>query len=83
MLFGRRFLKQKTQLNIFQLFYIEKEEDDGPVDDPLPENMKVWKCLYTDKTMFGDGYKFRRVYEDTVMEVKGKLITKSDLFFKK
>jgi hypothetical protein len=38
--------------------------------------MKVWKCLFTGKTMFGDGYKFREIHEGCVMEVKSKLITR-------
>jgi hypothetical protein len=43
------------------------EEDEGPVDDPLPQGEMGWKCAFTGNFMFTDGYPMSEIYEGMVM----------------
>ena len=53
----------------------EEVEEEGPVDDELPESKKGWKCIFNGNVMFSDGYLMEPVFEGGVMEVKANMIS--------
>ena len=66
---------KKTFEECFPSLCEQDEEEEGDVDDELPENKSVMKCAFNGNVMFSDGYTQSTIFEGMVMEVKATDVT--------